>query len=322
MGKYYKKSRLLALSLVILAAVSCTYDYFVDETNFKIYIPQIKEGSIENVLVSIHDASGKHCYTVFKEAPFDPSTVGKDGILRFKLPWGPDYKVSCFANIDKNSYVVGQSYDNSYISELPGGDLSSLAGPDFRVVLQDGITAYPIERPEGQKLDTVNLDNSCVYKGHISCEFRNLPSIITQIDIKYKGVGTRMYYDGSYRNPDDRYVACSYLRLEGANVVTGPTALFPSSGTHYLNATTEQREPLSLEIRYRSSDGADLGVTTVPQSGGATPPQITDDQGHIIEWDGYLNPKQHLKFIFEGFVLIKIELVGWGDIEQGDTTPM
>ena len=41
------RGRLLGLCLVIFAAVSCTYDYFEDENNFKIYIPQLQDGTID-----------------------------------------------------------------------------------------------------------------------------------------------------------------------------------------------------------------------------------------------------------------------------------
>lgn len=108
---------MLGLCLVIFAAVSCTYDYFEDENNFKIYIPQLQDGTIDNVLVSIHDASGTHRYTRFIEGPFDPNTIGRDGILRFKLPWGGGYKVSAFANVDETYCDRGQPHQDSHISE-------------------------------------------------------------------------------------------------------------------------------------------------------------------------------------------------------------
>ena len=109
------RGRLLGLCLVIFAAVSCTYDYFEDENNFKIYIPQLQDGTIDNVLVSIHDASGTHRYTRFIEGPFDPNTIGRDGILRFKLPWGGGYKVSAFANVDETYCDRGQPHQDSHI---------------------------------------------------------------------------------------------------------------------------------------------------------------------------------------------------------------
>ena len=249
MKQFYKNTtgRLLGLCLVILAVVSCTYDYFEDENNFKIYIPQIPEGSVDNVLVAIHDASGNHTVTRFIRGPFDPNTIGKDGILRFKLPGGRGYRVSAFANVGEGSFDVGHAHQDSYIAEpLPGNSgKTHTPGSDFRVVLQDDITSYPLGHPLAGIPDTVNLAKDSVYKASVLCDFHGLPAAVARIDITYKGVGTHMRYDGTYARPTDGHVRSSHaVNAAGSVISTGPDYIFPSTGTHYMEPDRNTREPM------------------------------------------------------------------------------
>lgn len=314
-------SRLLGVTLVILAVWSCTKDYFEDETNFKIYIPQVKEGTIDNVLVAIHDGTGTHRYTRYIEGPFDPNTVGRDGILRFKLPWGEDYKVSCFANVERACCAEGEAYGRSYISEpVYDGDAAlHRPGPDFRVVLQDDITVYPLNHPMASKLDTVNLDDTRVYKGHVTCEFRELPSQVARIDIRYKGIGTHMCYDGCYGRPSAGQVVSSVAVQGGAAVTTLTDHLFPSTGMHYLDEDVNPCEPLDLEVLFYGADGGLMGQF---YSLHTDAPTVTDPEGNSTTWDYMLRPKHQLKFVFKGFTVFEIKLSGWGDITEGEVTPM
>ena len=318
------RGRLLGLCLVILAVVSCTYDYFEDENNFKIYIPQIKEGSVENVLVAIHDASGSHCYTRFIKGPFDPNTIGRDGILRFKLPWGYGYKVSAFANVDETCYDSGHPHQNSHVSEPLLGNAGKVhtPGPDFRVVLQDEITVYPMDHPLGAVPDTVNLAKDSVYKASVLCEFHELPAAVARIDIQYKGVGTHMCYDGYYRRPTDGYVLSSHdvASAAGSVFTTGPDHIFPSEGTHYMDPDRGVREPMDLVVRFYDAGGGIMGEFSGFDP--ANPPTVTDPDGNAVPWDFYLDPRHQVKFVFKGFFVFSVELVGWGDIEQGEVTPM
>ena len=318
------KGRLLGLCLVIFAAVSCTYDYFEDENNFKIYIPQLKDGTIDNVLVSIHDASGTHRYTRFIEGPFDPNTIGRDGILRFKLPWGGGYKVSAFANVDETYCDRGQSYQDSHISEPLLGNAGTVhtPGPNFRVVLQDDITSYPLEHPMAGIVDTVNLAKDSVYKASVLCEFKELPAAVARIDILYKGVGTHRSFDGCYRRPAGGYVQSSHeVSSSGADFTTGPEYVFPSGGTHYADPNRNTaREAMDLAVRFYDARGNVIGVFSGFDQ--ETPPTVTDPKGNPVPWNFHLDPKHQVKFVFKGFFVFGIELVGWGDSEQGEVTPM
>ena len=325
MRQRYEKitGRLLGLCLVILAVVSCTYDYFEDENNFKIYIPQLKDGSVENVLVAIHDAGGNHCYTRFIEGPFDPNTIGRDEILRFKLPWGRGYKVSAFANVDKTCFDSGRSHQDSHVSEPLLGNAGQVyaPGPNFRVVLQDDITSYPLDHPLAGIPDTVNLATDSVYKASVLCEFHKLPAAVARIDIQYKGIGTHMCYDGSYRRPTDGYVLSSYdVSAPGSVFTTGPDYIFPSTGTHYTDPDRYTREPMDLIVRFYGSDGSIMGEFSGFDT--ANPPTVTDSDGNIVPWDFYLDPRHQVKFVFKGFFVFKVELTEWGDIKQGEVTPM
>ncbi len=67
--------------------------------------------------------------------------------------------MSAFANVDETYCDRGQSYQDSHISEPLLGNAGTVhtPGPNFRVVLQDDITSYPLEHPMAGIVDTVNL---------------------------------------------------------------------------------------------------------------------------------------------------------------------
>lgn len=109
--------RVLGLCLIAFALIGCTYDYFLDENNFRIYIPQLQTGEIENLTIAIHDSLGKHIVTRNFESPFDNDDLMKKGILRFKLPYGDNFKISCFANYAPDALEIGHPYADSYLQK-------------------------------------------------------------------------------------------------------------------------------------------------------------------------------------------------------------
>ncbi len=311
--------RRLGLLVVVLAALcSCTYDYFVDESNLKVYVPQIVEGSIDNVLVSVHDASGAHVSSVYSEAPFE-NTYVRSGYVRFKIPVARGYRVSCFANIDPDSRTVGQPFDESYLFEPFYDEASNLftSGPDFRVILFDSVTAYPYGYPEGSVL-LADLDETTSRKGGVICSFTGLPDWVDRIDVRYL-VGTHMYFDGIYRRPTSGWLAASHdVNAVDGVYETDIVGVFPSAGTHYSDSTLHEasREPVDVAVYYYDANGA-LQATTLPISMGSDIPAY-DASGN--PWDRLLDPLMIVRFEFRGFELIGVSLQGWDDIVEGGTT--
>ncbi len=306
------------LMLVVLASTwSCTYDYFVNENNFRVYVPQLVEGSIDNVLVSVHDSTGAHMSSVFLQAPFD--TYGSDGYISFKLPVATGYKVSCFAQIDPDSYSAGQNYNNSYITE-PASDSEAgmfTAGPDFRVLLFEGITAYPLNYQE--EVLVADLNEETARKAGAYCRFIGLPSNVASMDI-YLQVSTKMYYDGIYRRDSGAWVKYTHEveNYNSTNYETEVIEIFASAGTHYSDSSLNEsgRELVDIYINYYDENGNLVGRTLSIASGSDIP--AYDEDGN--DWDRLLDPNMLVCFVFQGFTLTDITLQDWEDIIEGGTT--
>ena len=113
-----KYTRMTAGILLLYSLASCTYDYFVDENNLWIYVPQVKEGTIRDFYIAFHDEAGSHMRSSHIYAPFNKNELMLDGTLRFKLKPG-ETSVTCFAQIGDMPVSEGQLYSDSYLSAKP-----------------------------------------------------------------------------------------------------------------------------------------------------------------------------------------------------------
>lgn len=336
MIQYYRKKagRLVALCAAALAAASCTHDYLVDETNLRLYIPQIKDKSVDNVLVSIHDENGNHHVTRYVAAPF---YAYGDGILRFKLPvtnpnvGGPKYTVTCFANVHGKNYDEGKALTESFIYEpmLEGVANMFTPGPNVRIFKHhDVMTSLQF------KLLNTNLAPDSVYKAKVQCEFTGLPDIVKRIDITYGNVGTHLCYDGNFAAPGSGEVRSSFAppaNAVGPNKVFVHTDLiYPSVGFHYMtgrNDSDSDVQKLKMKVDFYGENGIHLAHFPgfdVEQGGEGPhqPPTVTGPDGQPATWNQKIYPRQTLKFKFNEFVVAGIVLEGWGDIDQGEVPDM
>lgn len=330
--------RVLRFCLMTFALTACTYDYFEDEQNFRIYVPQIKNGEIKNLYVAFHDSAGRHLMTREIIAPFDKDELMIQGILRFKLPPGKNYTISCFADYDPNAPTRGELYANSHMGKtlIESTNIYASRTTNPRSYLST-IQVYPIGHPMAFKSVEVNIEKEQCYKGKVAVNFRKLPSLVSRIDMYYKGLSTKYRFDGTLdRFASDNQIKASfntsdYLSAETVKWVDvlNPSAGLVGVGVH--NPSTPQSvataEPLELEIHLIDATNNIAGTirftrddfkrlkeedpTKVPVGADGNP------LDHLV-----LEPQQTISFTFEGFTLIKIDLVGWGDIGQGGTSPM
>ncbi len=313
--------RRLALAVTAIVTMwSCTYDYFVDESNLRIYIPQIVSQEIDNVLVTVHDASGVLQGSLpLLEAPF--GFYATDGIISFKVPIGEGYRVSCFANVDPNSdYNIG-SFVESYIGEPKADNDGQMyyAGSDVRMVLLDNITAYPLNYPDSMLVRTANLNDSTEYKAGLYCSFSGLPDNVQYIKASYY-TGTHIYFDGIYRRKTDGWVTVDGLytpTVQDTLKVIPVMPVFASPGVHYADSTIydSAREKVNLDIYYYDSSMNLIGRTY--------PIGENDDfdYGTLPDgtpWDGVLQPNQLACFHISGFLAVGISLKPWeGEVTGG-----
>lgn len=320
-GKYILGALLLSGMIA-----SCTEDYFLDENNYWIYVPEIRERTVQDFYVAFHDTEGNHLRTrYFSGADFDEPYV-TDGIIRSKLKAG-EVNVMCFSQLNSLSVTGGQPLAKSYLSLLPVDGKSGLyrrPGADCRI-FHKVRTVYPIGHPDAQLRDEIRMDENTVCTGSIMLEFKKLPEMVDRVEVFYAGLATRMNFDGTLGvfTPSDR-VWASYAPLRQTTVERFSDHFLPSAGgliTPRPEETTplDGRTPLTLEVIFYQGDQT-VGRLTENNLGGDHP--VTDDKGNPLSGEIFLEARQTICLHFEGFTLMSIKLTDWGGIEPGETTPV
>lgn len=337
-------ANILGWCLMVILLTSCTNNYFEDENNFRIYVPQIERGEISNLYISFHDLSGEHCITRQIEAPFDRDDMMKKGILRFKIPYG-EYSITAFADYAPGALTIGNAHDDSHAAKDLVDESINLFGSrttNPRLLLSQ-ITAYPIGHPEAKEPILFDIDEKLCYKGKVQTIFKDLPSFVERIDIYYKNLGTKVKFNGLidrfYAN--DRVVASfktsdhktgDLVRLP-ADIINPSVGIFLDSHYATLPKLTTRAplapigvtpESLELEVRYLDGENTVVGVTYFDANDLAT----LADNKKPIDHDGnpvsalVLEPQKGIIFTFSGFTIMQIQLMGWEDIDDGVITPM
>ena len=302
--------------LLSYTAVSCTNDYFLDENNCWLYVPEIQKGSIPDFTAVFHGESGNHLITRKVSAPFDRNELMQNGILRFKLQPGP-CTLTAFAQTGNMQMSEGLPLADSYISAPLVPQTEHAFGPCGPLrVLQCQLMLYPIGHPDSQNQHTIDINGGQLYTGTIVHEFRDLPAQVTRIDIRYTGLSTRLGFNGLFgdESPDD-YTLVSYA-VGGQRAVTHSfqDMYLPSSGTR-LDGAESELTPLKLDVLFYAGEAV-IGHFSDEIS------DPVEENAATVSGKVYLRPRHTLKFEYKGFTITGISLVGWEGMHPGDITPM
>ncbi len=299
------------ISIIILFSfqVSCTRDYFEDETNIRIYIPEIEDKSINNLQLYIYDDDGRLVRQKECIYPFDDEMFINAGILRFSVPPGI-YTLSCFANSKVDSSLVNihaeKDVSNSYVGLEKLSDNIYKTPPPLRKVLNRTIEAKLIG--ESNKLDTVNIDEDKVHVGKIKYVFKGLPQSIGRVDVYTEGLSTALSFLDENEGDVHEYVFTSAIRPDLQNTFSFEDYYFPS----ILNE--EGEVTMSLLVVFFDHNGNKVATYSDDL------PQVSDADGNLVP--PVLHSRQTLTISFDGFVFGDISIDDWGDITDGDITPM
>jgi hypothetical protein len=339
MGKYSFRKWIPAfasLCLVFAVSDSCTYDYFVDETNFRLYVPQIESGEISSLYVSFHEVNGDHAYTRRVYAPFDGIT---NGILKFHILSG-QYTITTFADYNENGITDGAHISESYKGATSTEGLDGVYTPAStraddadgnhpRALFLRDLTIYPLGHPDGQQAVTADIDEEHRFKGFINYRFVELPAnVITRIVTTIKGPATRFGFDGAFERfaPTDIYrheVNTAQTRQDNGDIVF-TSHVYPSTGEVHHDATADAisrahgGEEIELQIEFYNGENLSgrITLTSADIAGLDADKKPVDADGNPVT-DLVLRPRQTLSFLFRGFTLIGIKLEPWGPIKQG-----
>ncbi|MDR0509716.1 MAG: hypothetical protein LBH06_01315 [Rikenellaceae bacterium] len=321
------ENRLARLSFLWMAAimsVSCTYDYFEDETNLWIHVPQVETGEISSLYVSFHLADGRHLLTRKITAPFDGDPMMRKGILRFRLDPGL-YRASFFADYAPGSIVEARPLYDSYKGqpvEDAARNIYGATASEPRALFIDSVAAYPLGRPEAKRPREANMGDDRRFKGRIECNFRNLPAHIDLIEIFYRGAATKYRFDGVFDGftPED-VVRCRFTPADhlSGGVVRCVARPYPSVGMGFgAGQYPDRGRNIELDILFRQGE-ATAGTASLTVSDLASLPpdrRPTDAQGKPVS-DLILRPQGVITADFNGFTLVGVTLDGWGEIVTG-----
>lgn len=318
---------LLAGCALAATVASCTYDYFEDENNFYLYVPQIEDRTIENFFVAFHDASsGAHMRSrMVRREEFDADTLITRGLLRFKFPAGAALTMTCFADLSPEDVVSsGEAYADSHVSLPAHGQLQDgyLPTEDFRA-LSDEVSVLPIGHPDAQKPHTADMNERLLHKACINVHFKNLPAQVASVEVSYTGLGHCLHFDGLTMAHSEACRIVSHYRIAEAEregeLLKFHDMHYASHGSDIFAAAAASRAaaandiPLGATLHFRDASGASMGVTAVTEA---------DFTRLNPDFDGYLSPRESITLLFDQFVLIGLELESWGDITEGEPTPM
>lgn len=171
--------------------VSCTYDYFVDETNYLVYVPEVKAKSVRDCRIMVYDANGNLVGEKYALSPFSNDERMVRGEFGFRLNPG-EYKVYCYTNTDSVSFVDTRSYETSAFHLLQNGSENRFMAPSdiFFQKLEPNII-----HPGMLNVDTTDIKR---YTGRILVRFKNFPkdvSNINKVDLLAQGIATKQFLE-------------------------------------------------------------------------------------------------------------------------------
>jgi hypothetical protein len=287
---------------ILLLCAACTYDYFEDETNYIVYVPEVNDKTVDGCRVMIYNKSGLLVGDKSAASSTNDPKINK-GLFAFRLPVG-DYKVYCYANIGGISFSDESTLETSAFSLLGGGTERTYRQPSD--VFYDKFE-HTVRHPGILRSDTTTIER---YVGRVTVRFKNFPFDLvdlSKIDMIAKGIASRQYlkHDTLTSRITEEDVMVHTDDLSAVSFSEGVLEInhryFPSPENSYK----------TLNFTFTDSKGNTIAAMPVAVVDPDTnvPVRLHRGKRIIIEIDRYL--------------ISTIRLVGWDeDIERGGDIDM
>lgn len=208
-----RMSSLLAASLTLLAS-SCTYNYFEGGSNYKVFVPELLEGSIADCRVLIYDnVSG----ALVADASATPQTVadglGAEGLFAFQLEEG-EYKVCVLTGTESVDIDPASSLDAAKFSLKP------VQAPKPNSFGTTGSLSFDyIMRPYDGVTETVDTTALKFYPARIDVRYRGTETPLdavasANISVSNTGIVQPLAVDTLTAAPEDSRAFFSYAAPE------------------------------------------------------------------------------------------------------------
>ena len=303
-----RKNRLLIVLFACIATfsaiVSCTYDYFEDETNYIVVVPGILDNSIEDCRVMVYDASGTLIKERYAASPWNTDQRIMRGEMTFRLPAG-DYKVFCYTNTGGVAFVDNDNLETSAFTLNAHEDSTDEYKEPSEMLFQ--VLNRNVAHPGILHVDTVKSER---YVGRIVVRFKNPPMTATEISnvanvhLKAEGAAVVQYLKKETltdHKSDHDIMSClgAFTAPAQTNVLEIDHLFFPTVDDGGI-----------MQLTYTFLDSASGEIIKIPvrlaDEATDTPIQLSHGQKLIVEIDKYL--------------VTSFNLVGWNeDINTGET---
>ena len=303
-----RNHKLLITIIILLSAIcmpSCTFDYFEDETNYILYVPDVEGRSVKDCRILVYDENGNLAAEKYGALPFEDNPRMQTGIFGFKLNPGR-YRVFCYANTDSLLFD-GKSNIREAAFSLPKIQEDRYAQPP--ALMFDTGHNPEIIHPGHIVRDTAKLID---YTGRITVRFKHAPfdvPSIKKVEMSASGIADKQLLQEDtltrrFTPQDVEY------NLDAVPVQNNPDyfevdyRFFPS----IFNDSTSEAEQITIRFSFYDADGnyvaQDLLVPVADKTTGK-PLRLLHNKRIII--------------IVDVYTIVKIEILPWNeDIQDED----
>lgn len=290
---------ILTCFTTLLFYSSCTYDYFEDETNYILYVPEVKDGNVTNCSILVYGESGQLVgnKSMNKRDVKDPRM--KEGLFAFRLFPG-NYSVYCYTNTDS---VLFSDINN--ISESAFSLKKNKLAVDHYV--QPSKILFDKKWPSIVHTGVLKKDTAQIghYTGRVTIRFKNFPLNVSDVDaVELEGtnIGT-----------------VQYLKTD-----TLTTSVTDADKMLHRDPIPEQFNSEYMELDYRFFPSiVDKGMLMNFKFIGENDNVLMSFPVNLIDAEGTplrLLHGQRIIIEIDTYTVVKISLIGWDeDIVSGDT---
>lgn len=301
--------KILVCCLLLPALGSCTYDYFEDEMNYKVFVPEFKDKLVTDCRVTVwNKATGALAGDIYARVGQTGNNVIDAGIFPFKLPAG-EYKTSVVTNTDSVTFtdLDDLGFAAFSLNRKPGGLFKQPA------MMHCDYIGRVIDQPSVLVCDTAHIYQ---YPAKITVRYRGntvSDKKCTKAHMSLLNIGTSqpISLDTLTAGGNDRRCDYWFENLE-PYPISAEGARFEVSGLLFPSV---ENETTRLQIEYKDAENAILGKYIISLTTKESKPLRFLHGEHVI-----------IDIYNEG---ITITLIGWNeniiggdvDLNSGPSVP-
>lgn len=282
-----------------LGATSCVHDYFDDQTNYQVFVPEVLDKTVNDCRVLVYDQSGQLAGERYAEAPFDGDTRVAAGLFAFRLPPG-HYTVYCYTNtrqveFDAKGSLASANFRQVRIENASEPEAHEQPSDVFWEKLSPNVFFYQLTT------DTARLER---YVGRVTVRFKNFPFPVS-------GIAHSHLCASEIATVQPLGADTVTTRNTDLDCMLSSDAIAPQSQDFEVEHTyfpSLDGVPMDLRFRFMNAGGGMIAEMPVELWDRAT--------GAALR----LGPGQRMIVEVEGYTVARVAIVGWNeDIESGGT---